>query len=202
MLTCADPDTAGEGALAAVTVTVFVDGTLDGGVYTPALEIVPTVLLPPVTPFTSQLTAVLLKLLTVAVKASVLPSRTWLLPVTVIEGCDDEFPPPPPEPQPLSRRAAPRAKTGIHHRRGSDERRTIDLRKWRVVRRMFLHPAAPSPIDVATGAVALNKTKMPNNYEKWRRTSDLGETLPCTNINSAMRKSCAGCKIFASERLK
>lgn len=38
----------------------------EGAVYKPAVEIVPTVLLPPVTPFTSQVTAVLLEFVTVA----------------------------------------------------------------------------------------------------------------------------------------
>ena len=38
---------------------------------------VPKVLLPPVTPFTCHVTAVLERLLTVAVKRAVLPNRTW-----------------------------------------------------------------------------------------------------------------------------
>jgi predicted anti-sigma-YlaC factor YlaD len=44
----------------AVTVTVAGFGTAVGAVYRPAVEIVPTVLLPPATPFTCHVTAVLL----------------------------------------------------------------------------------------------------------------------------------------------
>ena len=53
-------------ALCAVTVTGLV-GTLDGAVYRPVKEIVPTKELPPATPFTSQFTAVLVVPETVAV---------------------------------------------------------------------------------------------------------------------------------------
>jgi len=45
-------------------------------VYRPALEIVPTVALPPVTPFTCQVTAVLLVFCTVAVNCRVPPAPT------------------------------------------------------------------------------------------------------------------------------
>ena len=53
-------------ALCAVTVTVFV-GALDGAVYKPAEEIVPTVEFPPAMPPTSQFTAVLVVPVTAAV---------------------------------------------------------------------------------------------------------------------------------------
>jgi len=57
----------------AVTVTV---AGLAGAVYRPELEIVPTVALPPVTPFTCQVTAVLLVFCTVAVNCWVPPAAT------------------------------------------------------------------------------------------------------------------------------
>ena len=87
MLTGAEPETDGDTTLTAVTFTVLVAGIVDGGVYTPAELIVPTVLLPPATPLTCQFTDVFARLLTVAVKLSVLPNRTWPAPETVIEGC-------------------------------------------------------------------------------------------------------------------
>src|SRR2546430_12908415 len=49
---------------------------LAGAVYRPELEIVPTVALPPVTPFTCQVTAVLLVFCTVAVNCWVPPAAT------------------------------------------------------------------------------------------------------------------------------
>ena len=58
-------------ALMAVTVTEPV-GTDDGAVYKPVVEIVPTVELPPVTPFTCQLAAVLVEPDTVALNCWVL----------------------------------------------------------------------------------------------------------------------------------
>jgi hypothetical protein len=66
---------------------------------------VPTVLLPPATLLTCQVTAVFERLLTVAVKVVVLPSRTWLAPLTVIDGCGcvEELRP---EPQPLIKNEA------------------------------------------------------------------------------------------------
>jgi hypothetical protein len=52
----------------AVTVTVAGVGTAAGAVYAPLLEIIPTVALPPLTPLTLQVTAVLDAFVTVAVK--------------------------------------------------------------------------------------------------------------------------------------
>ena len=86
MLSCAEPDTLGEATLTAVMVTVFEAGIVAGGVYTPAVLMVPTVLLPPGTPSTCHVTAVLVMLLTAAVKLAVVPSRTWLPPLTVTDG--------------------------------------------------------------------------------------------------------------------
>ena len=59
-----------------MTVTVVVLCTAAGAVYRPALEIVPTVALPPVTPFTCQVTAVLLVFCTVALNCWVPPAAT------------------------------------------------------------------------------------------------------------------------------
>ena len=83
---------------------------VDGGVYTPAIEIVPTVLFPPATPFTFHVTDELVRLVTVTVKLSVLPKRTWLAPEMVTEGCCCwvEFPPVE-EPQPLMKIVTPSA---------------------------------------------------------------------------------------------
>src|SRR5690348_14743988 len=88
-----------------------------GGVYTPALLIVPTVLLPPFTPLTCQVTALLERLLTLAVKVTVLPSRTWLPPETVTEGCEFCGGAIPPAPQPLTRTTMPDARTENRGRR-------------------------------------------------------------------------------------
>jgi hypothetical protein len=65
-VTCADPDWFGSAADTAPTVTVAGDGTVAGAVYVPVPEIVPIVLLPPLTPFTFQVTAVLAVFFTVA----------------------------------------------------------------------------------------------------------------------------------------
>jgi hypothetical protein len=51
----------------AVTVTVPAAGGDNGAVYTPVLEIVPTIAFPPATPFTCHVAFLLLLLLTVAV---------------------------------------------------------------------------------------------------------------------------------------
>ena len=51
--------------------TGFVAGTAAGAVYNPVVEIVPTVAFPPITPFTCQVTAVLLVFVTVAVNCCV-----------------------------------------------------------------------------------------------------------------------------------
>jgi len=97
-LSCADPDAVGEATLTAVTVTESVVGSTAGGVYTPAAVMVPTLLLPPVTPFTCQVTAVLVRIVTVAEKLVVLPRRTWLAPETVTDGWGVILPPPVPQP--------------------------------------------------------------------------------------------------------
>jgi len=62
--------------LVAWTFTVAGTGRFCGAVYRPAAEIVPTVLLPPGTPFTAQLTAVLGVLVTLAVNCRVTPRKT------------------------------------------------------------------------------------------------------------------------------
>src|SRR3981081_2319380 len=78
----------------AVTVTVAGLGTAEGAVYSPEVEIVPTVELPPVTPFTCQVTAVLEVPVTVAVNcwvfaigteadAGATETLTWVGAVTV-----------------------------------------------------------------------------------------------------------------------
>ena len=66
IVTCADPVRAVSAADTAVTVTVAGEGMAAGAVYAPALEIVPTVALPPATPFTCQVTAELAEFMTVA----------------------------------------------------------------------------------------------------------------------------------------
>jgi hypothetical protein len=55
----------------ALTTTVAGDGTAVGAEYKPEVETVPNVALPPVTPFTCQVTALLLVPVTVALKACV-----------------------------------------------------------------------------------------------------------------------------------
>src|SRR5216110_584317 len=76
MVTCAEPDFVGSAWDTAVTVTVAGFGTTAGAVYRPELDIVPTVALPPVTPLTCQVTAVLLVFSTVAVNCCVPPAPT------------------------------------------------------------------------------------------------------------------------------
>jgi hypothetical protein len=70
-VTCADPVRAGLALETAVTVTVAGVGTCAGAVYTPEVEIVPALALPPVTPLTCQLTAVFGVFNTEAAKACV-----------------------------------------------------------------------------------------------------------------------------------
>lgn len=113
-LSDAEPDADGEATLTAVTVTGFVAGMLDGGVYTPELMIVPTELLPPLMPATCHVTAVFVRFVTVALKLAVPPSLTWLDPLTVTEACAPPPFPPPPEfmtllVQPVRRRRMPNA---------------------------------------------------------------------------------------------
>src|SRR5438045_7226119 len=71
MVTCAEADFVGSACDTAVTATVAGFGTTAGAVYRPELDIVPTVALPPVTPLTCQVTAVLLVFCTVAVNCCV-----------------------------------------------------------------------------------------------------------------------------------
>src|SRR5256885_3430194 len=76
MVTCAEADFVGSACDTAVTATVAGFGTTAGAVYRPKLDIVPTVALPPVTPLTCQVTAVLLVFCTVAVNCCVPPAPT------------------------------------------------------------------------------------------------------------------------------
>jgi hypothetical protein len=80
-----DPDAADEAWLTAVMVTVLGLGTVAGGVYTPAVEMVPVELDPPATLLTSQVTAAFVLFVTVAVSCTVAPSLTWLVPLTETE---------------------------------------------------------------------------------------------------------------------
>jgi hypothetical protein len=92
-LSWTEPEVDGEATLTAVMVTGFVAGRTAGGVYTPALVMVPTLLLPPATVLTCHVTAVPVRLATVAEKVVVLPKRTWLAPLTVTDGCGGLFSP-------------------------------------------------------------------------------------------------------------
>jgi hypothetical protein len=92
IVTCPDPERAVSAADTAVTVTVAGEGMLVGAVYMPELEIVPTVVLPPATPFTCQVTALLAEFMTVAENdwvaeiatlALVGPTATVIIGVTV-----------------------------------------------------------------------------------------------------------------------
>jgi hypothetical protein len=91
----ADPDVAHDGELRCrrfrrvrlarcCNCTIGDEGRSPGAVYTPDVVIVPLDALPPATPFTLQVTLVLVALVTVAVKVCELPSRTEpLVGVTV-----------------------------------------------------------------------------------------------------------------------
>src|SRR5580698_7757496 len=70
------PEMLGASVIKAVMVTLAGFGMITGAVYKPALVMVPTVALPPVTPFTCQVTAVSLVLVTVAVNCCCEPSCT------------------------------------------------------------------------------------------------------------------------------
>jgi hypothetical protein len=63
-------DFAGSAWLVAVTCTVAGDGRSAGAVYIPAVVIVPSVVFPPGTPLTLQLTAVSVVFVTVAVNVA------------------------------------------------------------------------------------------------------------------------------------
>ncbi|HEV1994989.1 MAG TPA: hypothetical protein VGR03_11715 [Candidatus Acidoferrum sp.] len=71
-----EPDFVESAWLVAVTCTVAGDGRSVGAVYTPRDVIVPSVAFPPGTPFTLQLTAVSVVLVTVAAKVAWPPSTT------------------------------------------------------------------------------------------------------------------------------
>jgi hypothetical protein len=93
------PDALESAELTAETVKVFVAGTIAGAVYMPDELIVPVVVFPPVTPFTSQETCVLEVLATRAEKDCVAPARTFTLggvTLTVTVGGGVPVPPPPP----------------------------------------------------------------------------------------------------------
>jgi hypothetical protein len=66
-VTWTDIDLVESAADTAVTVTVAGEGTVIGAVYTPDVEIIPTVALPPAVPLTLQFTAVFEEPVTVAV---------------------------------------------------------------------------------------------------------------------------------------
>jgi hypothetical protein len=57
-VTWAEADLVESAADTAVTVTIAGEGTVTGAVYTPDVEIIPTVALPPATPLTLQFTTV------------------------------------------------------------------------------------------------------------------------------------------------
>jgi len=97
------PDFVGSAWLVAVTCTAAGEGRSAGAVYTPAEVIVPSVAFPPGTPFTPQLTAVSVVLITVAVKVAWPPSTTDPLvgfTVTSIVGGGGGGGDAPPAPQP------------------------------------------------------------------------------------------------------
>lgn len=75
-VTCADVVTEVSACEVAVTVTAAGFGTLLGAVYNPVVEMNPTVDVPPVTPFTVQVTAVFVVLVTVIVNCCVNPVVT------------------------------------------------------------------------------------------------------------------------------
>ena len=82
MVTCAEPERVVSATDTAVIVTVADEGTVAGAVYRPALEMVPTLVFPPATLLTCQVTAVLVVLVTVAVKDCVPP--VWTLAALVV----------------------------------------------------------------------------------------------------------------------
>ena len=84
MASCAVADFVESAWLVAVTCTIGDEGRSPGAVYTPDVVIVPLDALPPATPFTLQVTLVLVVFVTVAVNVWELPSRTEpLVGVTV-----------------------------------------------------------------------------------------------------------------------
>lgn len=102
MVTAAEADFVVSACETALTVTGLLAGTADGGVYIPEVLIVPTAVLPPVTPATAQFTCVLLVLLTVAVNwvGGDVVNRladVGLMATDIGEGGGDGGSPPPPE---------------------------------------------------------------------------------------------------------
>jgi hypothetical protein len=84
MASCAVADFVESAWLVAVTCAIGDEGRSPGAVYTPDVVIVPLDALPPATPFTLQVTLVLVVFVTVAVNVWELPSRTEpLVGVTV-----------------------------------------------------------------------------------------------------------------------
>jgi len=79
IVTVAAPDFVGSACAAAVTGTVAGLGTDEGAMYSPVEEIVPTVALPPVTPATLQVAAVLLVPVTVTLNCWVVLVATSAL---------------------------------------------------------------------------------------------------------------------------
>src|SRR6185437_2888281 len=76
MVTWAEPDLVASAWLVAVTVSCAGEGTAAGAVKLPLESIVPSVELPPATPLTLQMTAVLLSPVTLAAKFWVAPRST------------------------------------------------------------------------------------------------------------------------------
>jgi hypothetical protein len=116
------PDAEASATLTAFMVTKLELGTLPGAVYAPEELIKPLAALPPVTPFTSQLTDVFDDPLTVALNDCVAPARTLTVPgetETVTPGGEDG---PPEFDEPL---VAP-----VHPASAAIVRTTI-VRNWR-----------------------------------------------------------------------
>lgn len=74
--TAADPTALVSATLVAETVALAGDGNVEGAVYLPAEETVPTTLLPPLIPFTAQVTEVFAVPLTEAVNCCACPNCT------------------------------------------------------------------------------------------------------------------------------
>ena len=75
-VTVAEADLVVSATDVALMVTAAGDGTVDGAVYTPAVEIIPTVELPPFTPLTLHVTAMFAVFVTAAVKVCMAPVST------------------------------------------------------------------------------------------------------------------------------
>jgi len=82
-------------------------------------------------PLTCHVTAVFERLLTVAVKVIVLPSRTWLAPLTVTDGCGCVEVLMPPEPQPVIESVAESAARIVALSAGARVRRRLRSRMFR-----------------------------------------------------------------------